>query len=53
MYVVAQLAAARLIIEVEAAITKMDVQPWVGRIFGRADNLPIAMRADPKPADIA
>ena len=53
MNVESQIAAARLIIEVEAAVTELQVQPRVGGVFGRADDLPIAMRADPKPADIA
>ena len=48
-----QIAAARLIIEVEATVTQLQVQQRVGGVFGRADDLPIAMRADPKPADIA
>jgi hypothetical protein len=48
-----QIAAARLIIEVEAAVAELQLQPRVGGVFGRADDLPIAMRADPEPADIA
>src|ERR1700730_17617805 len=48
-----QIAAARLIIEVEAAVTEVHVQPRVGGLSRRADDLPIAMRADAKPADIA
>src|SRR6266446_5767346 len=45
-------AAAGLVIEVEAAIAEVQVQPWIGGIVDRADDLPIDMGADPKPADI-
>src|SRR6266481_6610115 len=45
-------AAAGLVIKVEAAIAKVQVQPWVGGIVDRADDLPIDMGADPKTADI-
>src|SRR6266850_191427 len=45
-------AAAGLVIEVEAAIAEVQVEPWVGGIIDRADDLPIDMSADPKPADI-
>jgi len=45
-------AAAGLVIEVEAAIAEVQVQPWVGGIVDRADDLPVDMGADPKPADI-
>src|SRR5438128_5695729 len=31
----------------------MKVQPWGGDVVDRADQLPIAMRADAKAADIA
>src|SRR6266436_1596135 len=41
-------AAAGLVIKVEAAIAEVQVQPCVGGIIDRADDLPIDMGADPK-----
>src|SRR5271169_4361072 len=46
-------AAALCIVKVEAAVAEVQVYPWGRRIVDRADQLPIAMRADAKPADIA
>ena len=45
-------AAAGLVIEVEAAVAEVQVEPWVGGIVDRADDLPIDMGTDPKTADI-
>ena len=42
-------AAAGLVIEVEAAIAEVQVEPRVGGIVDRADDLPIDMGADPNP----
>src|SRR5205085_8985068 len=40
-------------IEIEAAITEVQVPRWVEGIVDRAQDLPVGMRADPKAADIA
>jgi len=40
-------------IEIEAAVTEAQVPRWVEGVVDRAQDLPIGMRADPKPADIA
>src|SRR5882724_5906503 len=45
-------AAAGLVIEVEAAIAEVQVEPGVGGIIDRADDLPVDMGTDPKTADI-
>jgi hypothetical protein len=44
---------ARLVIKVEAAVTQVKVQPRGGSVVDRADQLPVAVRTDPKTADIA
>src|ERR1700730_14673118 len=49
----AQIAVARLIVKIEAAITQMKVDPRVESVVDRADDLPIAMGADAEAADIA
>jgi len=40
-------------IEIEAAVTEVQVPRWVEGIIDGPENLPIGMRADPKAADIA
>jgi hypothetical protein len=40
-----------LVIEVEAAIAEVQVPRWIKGVVDRADDLPIDMSADPKPAD--
>jgi len=46
-------AAARRIVKVEAAVTQVKIEPRRRSVVGRADQLPIAVRADAKAADIA
>jgi hypothetical protein len=40
-------------IEIEATVAEVQVPRWVEGIVNGAEHLPIAMRADPKAADIA
>src|SRR6266852_4286238 len=49
----AQIAVARLVIKVEAAVAQMKVQPRGGGVVDRADQLPVDMRAEAEAADIA
>ena len=53
MDVEAQIAVARLIVKIEAAIAQMKVDPRVESVVDRADDLPIGVRADANPPDIA
>src|SRR3984893_1154437 len=53
MDVEAQIAVARRIVKVEAAITQVEVDPRVERVVERADHLPVGMRAEVETADIA
>jgi hypothetical protein len=53
VHVEAQISAACLIIEVETAVAEVQVQPWIGGVIDRAENLPIDMGADAKTANIA
>src|SRR5207237_2053651 len=46
-------AAARCIVKVEAAVPQMKVEPRRRGVVDRADQLPVAMGADAKAADIA
>jgi hypothetical protein len=46
-------AAARRVIEVEAAIAEMEVDPRFHGIVDGTHHLPVAMGADAKAADIA
>src|SRR6202022_266320 len=46
-------AAARRIVKVETAVTEVKIEPWGRRVVDRADQLPIAVCADAKAADIA
>jgi hypothetical protein len=52
MDVEAQIAAAGLVIEIEAAIPEMQVQPRAGGIIDGADELPVDMGANPETAEI-
>src|SRR6266404_117417 len=46
-------AAARCVVKVEAGVTEVKIEPWGGGVVDGADQLPIAMCADAKAADIA
>src|SRR3984893_16097629 len=46
-------AAARCIVKVQAAVTQVKVDPRGRGVVDRAYQLPVAMRADTKAADIA
>jgi hypothetical protein len=46
-------AAARLVVEVDAAVTQVNVDPRFQRVIDRSRQLPIAMGGDAKAADIA
>ena len=46
-------AAARRIVKVEAAVPQVKVDPRGRGVVDRADQLPVAMGADAKAADIA
>src|ERR1700738_5517606 len=53
MDVEAQIAVARRIVKVEAAIAQVKVDPRVEGVVDRADHLPVGMRAEVETADIA
>src|ERR1700738_1105356 len=53
MDVEAQIAVARCIVKVEAAITQVEVDPRVERVVERAEPLPVGMPAQIESADIA
>jgi hypothetical protein len=53
MDVEAQIAVARIIIEVEATVAEVELEPGVRGLVDGAHDLPVDVGADAKAADIA